>query len=443
VFGYFRSLSKPLELGAACALAFAIAQPAFAQSNDLGPFLNSPIPFDSDRGRNIGVVERARPELDPVGIRVGGLTAFPSVTAALGVSNNVFANTTNKRTDAFFAFDPRVKLTTNWSNNKIAIEGGADLIRFANTPIKNQTGFDASASGEYELWRDTQVVGFAQVRRGYEAQFSSAAPNNALRSVEYTQISGLVRGTHQFGRFKATAAVDVNRLNFGDLPIPSRNIVIDQDFRDVAVVRFAARLAYAISPDTAVFAEGNYSSIEYDQARYGANIRNRTGAQAVVLGGVSLDVTALVRAQIGLGYTRRVFDARGTYRPIEGLAYDGRLTYFLTELTNVSVGATRSIEESVTNGSSGFFSNTYRVRVDHELLRNLLLYGQAEYQRNRFEGVSRRDTVFVGRFGGTYLGIGRINLSAGVSYIDRGSSGQLNGQKFKEWRGVVAVGWRL
>ncbi len=425
------------------AISLGIAQPALAQSNDLGPFLNSPIPFDNDRGRNIGVTERARPELDPVGIRAGSLTAFPSVTAGVGVSDNVFANTNNTRTDAYFAFNPRIRLVTNWSTNKLTLEGGGDIIRFVNTPLKNQDGYDASLGGEYAIGRDTQVIGFLQVRRGYEAQFSSAAPNNALRSVDFVQSSGVVRGTHQLGRFKATLAVDVNRLNFSDLPVPSRGIIIDQDFRDVTVVRGAARMAYAISPDTAVFAEASYSSINNDKKTFGANIANRGGNQTVVLGGVSLDLTALLRAHAGVGYTRRVFDASGTYRPISGLAYDGRLTYFLSELTNISVGATRSIEEAVVIGSSGLFSNTYRARVDHELLRNLLLYGQAEFQRNRFEGISRRDAVFVGRIGGTYLGIGRINLSAGVSYIDRSSSGQLTGQQFKEWRGVVAVGWRL
>ena len=433
------------KLASYSALAFAFAVvaqcPAAAQTDDLGPFLGSAIPLDDDRGRNISVVQRPRPEYDPLGINLGGFTAFPFVEIGLGYSDNVFASSVRHRGDAYLALDPQLKLSSNWATNSLVVSGGAALRRFVSTPIKNETGYYARADGTFEVDRDTLLVGAAEVRRAYQAQFSSSAPDNALRSVSYVQSTGLVRGSRQFGRLKATLAVDVTRANFSDLPLAS-GVTIDQDFRDVTVLRGGGRVAYAITPGASVFAEANYSTIAHDLKTVGFGRPNRDGTQIYFLGGASFDVSALIRAHAGIGYTRRTFDAGGTYRPISGVAYDARIEYFLSGLTTLSAGATRSIEESVSIGSSGYFSGTYRARVDHELLRNLILYGQGEYQHNRFEGILRSDDIWAARAGATYLTTRSLVLSAGASYLDRSSSGLFAGESFNEWRGTVSIAYR-
>ena len=54
---------------------------AQAQSITTRSFDNA-IPFTYDRGRNIGVLERDRSDFEPIGIAVGGFTAFPSITVS-------------------------------------------------------------------------------------------------------------------------------------------------------------------------------------------------------------------------------------------------------------------------------------------------------------------------------------------------------------------------
>lgn len=426
--------------GSTLALAFASPHLATAQVSDLGPFLGSPIPQDDDRGRNVSVTQRPRPEYDAIGIHLGGFTAFPSLELGIGYSDNIFAARNNRRSDVFFAFDPQLRVVSNSATTRIALTGGAALRRFASNPIKNETGYFARAEGSLDVDRDSQIVGAAEVRRAYQAQFSSAAPDNALRSVAYVQSTGLLRGSRQFGRLKATLVTDVTRLNFSDLPLAG-GVFIDQDFRDSTVVRGGGRLSYAITPGLSVFGESNYSRIAYDLKRAGTQ-PNRDGQLLYVLGGASFDVSALIRAHAGLGYIRRTFDASGSYRPISGVAFDGRIEYFLSGLTTLSAGATRSIEESISVGSSGYFSSTYRLRVDHELLRNLILYGQGELQDNTFEGVSRMDKIWAARAGGTYLSTRNLNLMAGASYLNRTSAGLFAGQTFDEWRGTVSVVFR-
>lgn len=429
------------SLGALCgALACSAPQRALAQASDLGPFLGSPIPLTADHGRNVSVSERPRPESDPVGIHVGGFTAFPSITIGAAQSSNVFASPRNPKGDAYFSIEPVLKLTSNWATNALQIAGGGAFRRYAKTPLKNESAYFGSVNGRLDIDRASSVDGAALIRRAYQAQSSSSAPGNARRSVSYMQTVGLLRGYRQFGRVRVTLVTDVNKFDFNDLRQLNRP-TIDQDFRDKTVLRGGGRFEYAVGSDASVFVEANYVDISHRLKTIGTQ-PNRDGNDFTALGGVTFDLTNLARVRAGVGYIRRRLDARTLYRPISGLAYDGRLEYFLSGITTVSVSASRSIEESITTGSGGYFSNTRSARVDHELLRNLILYGQGEWQHNTFKGIARKDDILVARGGGDYSISQGISVGANLKFLDRRSHGQLAGDGFKEWLGAVSISVR-
>jgi len=422
-------------------LTTVVPSQAFAQVADLGPLLGSPIPIDNDRGRNISVSQRRRPEYEPLGVNLGGFSLFPSLRTGVGYSSNVFAASDSPRGDWFFAIDPEVRLASNWATNSLVIRGGGALRRFATTPLRDENGYYARVNGLIDVDRDSQIIATADVRRAYEGQFSSSAPGNALPQVSFVQSSGLVRASRTFGKLKATFVTDINRLNYSDLRLLS-GAKIDQDFRDSTVLRGGGRLAYNLSPATGVFMDVYYSGIAFDLETVRRK-PNRDGSQIDLLGGASFDISSKIRGHAGLGYVSRTFNARGVYQPVSGLAFDARAEYFPSGLTTVSAGAKRSIEEAIVDGASGYFSDTYRLRVDHELLRNLTVYGQGEYQRNRFVGVQRLDQIGAIRIGATYIVSRTIVFSAGASYLNRESEGQAALGDFGEWRGILAITGRL
>ncbi|WP_340318237.1 outer membrane beta-barrel protein [Rhizorhabdus argentea] len=425
-------------LGALCSvLVYSAPQAALAQASDLGPFLGSPIPLTADHGRNVSVSERPRPESDPIGIHLGGFTAFPSITVGLAQSSNVFASPRNPKGDAYLSIEPLMKLTSNWATNALQISGGGSFRRYAKTSLKNESSYFGGVNGRLDIDRDSAVDGTALIRRAYQAQSSSSAPGSARRSVSYMQTAGLLRGYRQFGPVRVTLVTDVNKFDFNDLHQSNRP-TIDQDFRDETVIRGGGRFEYAVGSDASVFVEANYADISHRLKTLGTQ-PNRDGNDLTALGGVTFDLTNLVRVRAGVGYVRRRLEARTVYRPISGLAYDGRLEYFLSGITTVSVAASRSIEESITTGSGGYFSNTRSVRVDHELLRNLILYGQGEWQHNVFKGIARKDDILVARGGGDYAISQGLSVGANLKFLDRRSRGQLAGDGFKEWLGSVSI----
>lgn len=424
----------------ACLVVGTLPAPAFAQ-NTFGPFLDSAIPMDNDRGRQVGVLDRPRPEYEPDGIALAGFTLLPSVQVGVGASNNVFGTGAGagigKTGDAYFTLDPAARLRSNWSRHAVSLRGGGSLRRFADNPVRNETGLDAALDARLDLARELTVDLTAEAERAYQSQYASDAPSANLSPLRYSTLRGLVRGSYTKGAFKLTAALDVNRVDFRDVTSLDGETT-DQDYRDRTLMRGSARIEYAFTPEFSAFGEASLSRIDHDEdlVEQGAN---RDGTDLHLLAGTSFDLAGIARAHLGLGLVQRTFRAKDSYAKMQGLGYDLRAEFFPSGLTTLTIGAKRTIREAATVGASGFFTQSLLGRVDHELMRHLLLFAQAQYQRSHFKGLDRRDTTFAGEAGALYLVNRTIRVTGALTYSERDSSGSQPGPAFNELRGVIAV----
>jgi hypothetical protein len=420
-------------------LSVGLAASASAQSVD-EYFLNSPIPFDVSRGQNVGVLERPRPDYEAAGIRAGGFTVYPKINLGLGYSNNVYGQKTDKIGDGYAAIDPSIDINSNWARHSLSFSGGAELRRFFSQTPKNETGYFVSSAGHLDIG-DSSIDALARIRRGYQSQDSGQFPVNAARSVPFVQTTGQLRGNYQGARFRLVAFADVNRINFQN----TRDIngaVIDENTRDQTIARGSGRVEMAVTPNSAVFVQGIYINTDYDSATAIGGLGNRDSHEWDGLAGATFDLSALVRGSIGVGYAKRTYE-NAVYGHIAGVAADVRLDYFMTQLTTISIEGRRSIQDSITPGSGGFFANIATVRADHELLRNLLLNLRAAYERDTFHNISRYDNAWSVGGGANYFINRRIGLTADINYLDRTSHGVSQGLTFDEVVGTVSVLFQL
>ena len=105
-----------------------------------------------------------------------------------------------------------------------------------------------------------------------------------------------------------------------------------------------------------------------------------------------------------------------------GASVDIRLKWFPTMLTNVTLDGGRSIEETTVDGAASLVSTRGEVRVDHELLRNLIFSGSMGYENQEFTGGLRNDDILRGAVSGRYMINNNIHLDAGWEFVDRTSS---------------------
>lgn len=400
-----------------------LASAAEAQSySNIGSFVSFP---GSNRGRNVSVLQRERPEYAVQGLRAGAFLIFPKATLTLGTIDNVFATDTNEQSDSYFDFSPSAAIESDWSRHSIKFNAGLSDRRYSDYSAENYTNWRVDTSGRFDVVGDSYVSGGAEMKRDHITREQISFPANAAEPVSTTTTDAFLRGVYQGGRVRMLGNIVAANVDFDDVNSIAGGRV-DQDGRDFDNLALLARADFALSPDTAIFGEVKRTKYSYDAPAGG---RKRDSVQTEGLVGANFDVTSLLRGEIGVGYLRREYDD-AAFNKISGLAVRGEIEYFPTQLTTITLNARRSVEDSILANAGGYLSTYGSLRVDHELLRNLLLNAQIGYEKAEFRGADRRDEVLDYSIGANFLVNRYVGVGGGFSHRGRDSSGAARGPSF-------------
>ena len=376
--------------------------------------------------RNAGVLDRARPDFDAVGIRAGSFLILPKATTTVDVSDNIYASTTNTVSDTGGVFQPEVTIRSDWSRNLLEMYARAAFSTYASHGSENATEAEIRGSGRYDIqegWNLNGGLGYAYLAEPrYLA--TGLAQNGSLTSStgpeQYTLLSAHAGAVQGFNRVRLTENVAVadyryegNALTFG--------VYGGEKTRDRTETTETGRAEFAVSPDTSVFIQGDLNQRSY---RLGPpqTVLNRDSSGYDVTAGAKLDLTHLIRGEFRIGYLNQDYDS-SVFQSVSGLSLSGRFDYFVTPLTTVTLTADRAVGDAADPRSSGYVTTNGGVEVDHELRRNIILLGRAFVAHDDYRGIDRTDDRWTARVGGTWL----INRMLGVGlffdHIDVSSKG--------------------
>lgn len=407
---------------------------AIAQSETL--LVQPSLPEDFDRGRNISVLQRARPDYDAIGIRLGSFNLQPQVGVDIGYSDNLYYSKTNKVDAPFIQVSPAFRLDSDWSRHSLKLRGSTQAQRYFSEPLRNQTPWDLGAVATLEFGGSTQIIPEVQIARQYENAFSG--DTTITRSVlsNYLRKYASLRAEHTSGQAKFTAAVDDTDYEFSTIKLPTGG-TINQDDRDRNLLRVTGQAQYAFTPSVSVYVQGNYTRTNYDRPLF-SGVANRDSDSYRLIGGFNFDLAGLMRGTVGIGYTRREFDSP-VYRTINGFSAEGKLEYFPSELTTVTAAVRRVLEDSSLANGGAYFENRARLQVDHEFRTNLIGTAYGELARQNFlDSPLNADIYRVGVLG-TYLSSNWLSFNLGVIYTGRSVNQSALGQEFNEFRGQIGV----
>jgi hypothetical protein len=213
--------------------------------------------------------------------------------------------------------------------------------------------------------------------------------------------------------------------------------VVDQSNRDSTGQNGTARGEYALTPDASVFLQADYDRLSYSHPLL-PGVANRDSATYRVIGGVSFDIATKIRGAIGAGYMSRGYDSP-LYQGISGFTAEVKVDYFLDSLTTISLTGRRIIEDSPYVNSSGFVNTSVALRVDHELLRNVLLNLQGAFEHDSFTGLDETVDVVRVSAGARYLMSRSLGLGLSISHDARATNGSLNLPTYAETRLMVSA----
>ena len=358
------------------------AVPFCARAQTIGQaLLDSEIPDGRRLGRNVAVFERPHPEYDAIGIPVGAFLVFPRVDIGPGYDSNVLGVETNKPGDAYAGFSPNVFVTSNWSRHQISASVGADLREYASQTSENEEAWHVQVDGKLNVVDDDTITAGFEARKLYNERNSGFYPIGAAAPLGYMKTGGYLRYTKEDGRVRAVASADTYLYRYDSVPALGGGR-IDQSFNNQTTSRLSARVEYGLTPDTALFAQSSHVA-------------------------------------------------------------DALVQYFPTQLTTVSGSLRRTVEDSVDFNVSGFFDTQFKLRVDHELLRNCILSAYFTHENDDYRGISRTDDISTTGVSGLYKFSRYVGLNADLSYIDRTTSDRAAGPVFTEARFLVTASFQI
>ena len=357
------------------AIAATIAPVAAAQDN---PFA---------RGRYIDVTERSQGEFDPQPVRAGGFDITSSVGVAAEYNDNIFAEPNNEDSDTILRATPRILARSTWSVHEL--EAGAEINHREYTDFgdESSTDYNLFVNGRIDVTRDFQFRLGADTAHITEERYA-AASFGINEAAEFDRSSVYALALYRNDRIQIEGTVGAADEQFDQLA--------QQLIRDNTQTYVNGRVSYAVSPDIAFFVQARRSELDYDDP-------GRDGTRTTMDAGVNFELAAPIRGEIAIGNFSEERDAP-TYGDVEGLNVAGNVKWFPTDLTTVTFIANRGVVDPGLATSATAINTAFGIRVDHELLRNLLLFGNIRQENNAYEGsvIDRDDDALSVALGGAY-----------------------------------------
>ena len=411
-------------VSAAIAALMVVSIPHVASAQDLAS--------NFKRDRNVSVRERPRPDYEAIGVKAGGFTLYPRVTASLEGNDNIYATKADEKADAIWRVKPEVALRSNWSRHALGAFASASVDRYQDFDSENTEEYTLAVNGRLDIVHGSDISGSVQYQALTEPRTSPQSPASSVKPIEYSLVTSKVTGVKEFNRLRLTGRLSDLDYNYDD-GVDVLGAPVEQDTRDRNEVYYGGKVEYAMSPDTALFLAVLGNTKNYDLSTAG---RDSDGYVATV--GANFELSEVARGDIAVGYMKQSYD-NALYGEIDGFSGEAKVEWFPTALTTVTSTAARTIEEAVTTGSPGYISNNIGVNIDHELLRNVLLSATASYGKDDYKKIDRNDERTGAGASATYLLNRRVGLILKYTYLKQDSSGVNRGTSFTDNKLAASV----
>ena len=404
-------MSTRLTAISLAAIVFAGADFAVAQQGD--DFFR--------RDRYESVRDRYQEDFDPEPLRLGAFRADSRLEVGVESNDNVFADATDEESDIIARLAPTVNLTSDWSRHQLGARAEVEHLEYTDFGSESRTNLRGELRGRIDVTRAFDVAARLFASDETEQRFSVASLDVFEEPVSFQTAGARIDARFRRDRFRANAFYQISDRSFDDAQLVGGGTE-SQEFRDFTFQQVRGRLSYAVTPDLAIFGQAEANTREYDELTEIDGVPTSRDAEGYILqAGTDFELSTLIRGDIAVGYFEDTTDA-DVFNDISGLAVDATFEWFPTRLTTVRLDALREVTDPGLQEASSATNSEFDLRVDHELYRNILLFGVAGYQEFEFEDISRTDEATELRFGATYKLNKRLHLDGYLSRFDRSSS---------------------
>ncbi len=423
--------------------AVVVSEPSWAQTPVTGPFPSWP--GGSLEPAAVGpttetVMGRARPDYDPLGIRVGAWVFGPSATVVGTYNSNVFATQTGSLGDFFVTENPSLSMKSDWNQHAVALSMSGNFTQYARFSSENVNNASVDLAGRYDIGYGEYIAADALYQLTHEDRSS---PNAALgkNPTEYKVMGMDLAYVHMVGRLGYRVDSTFTSYDFNNTT-PSVGPIINQQFRDRNEFVIAPRVQYEIIPGYNAFIRAMGNERQYFSQEcttlpcpIGGGLRRNSHGWEVDAG-TAIEITRITTAELYIGYLEQDYE-NPLLKSVTGLGFGGNIIWNVTPITTIRGSFSQSVAETTLIPASSSRETNLQVTVEHELLRNVLLLGSAGYVHDDYQGFNRTDDTFGFDFGVRYLLNRNWAATADFNYSRRESNIQFGG--FSRLMGLASV----
>lgn len=323
--------------------------------------------------------ERQFDDFEPVGGRIGSFLLYPSTEARIEYDGNVLALPEGGSDDVEVTVRGAARMESQWQRHRLEANAYIQQSFHRNFTSEDAMEGGARANGRIDISRNTTARVVAAFDSLAENRANITSARNALQPTRFRRADALVGVSHDFGNVQISGDAEILVLDFDDVPAVGGGVIV-QDFRDSVYMRGAISTAVEISPRVSALLRGQVDRLTFsdDLANPDAFDRDTTGY--ALEGGARLQFDNLLSGEVRIGVLHRQVDDPSA-NGLTGVSFGANLTWTVTPLTTVRLFADRQVEEGGSQLVSGNIRSQARMVVEHELLRNLIIEGQAAYAR--------------------------------------------------------------
>lgn len=347
------------------------------------------------------------------GFGLGSFIVKSKISLGIEHNDNIYATTNNALSDTITVVSPEVAINSTWSSHALDISGNVKNGLYASSSKENYLDANLQANGRLDVLRESFLTGATGIHQLHEERGSPDSKKAWTNPAEYTTSNMDLNYHHGLGRTSLSGGTGITKVDYNSVNLIGGGTE-DLNIRDRNLYNLNARVTYELLPSVKPFLVGHYDWRVYNNEEAQ---RDSTGYRLGL--GTGIDLGGITTAEVFAGYMQQDYDYR---EGVNGRWFGLNLLWEATQLTSVKSHVQSSVKETTQTGSSGINAIDAGLRVDHELLRNLLIGGYFDYTHNDYQTTNITDQVYT--FGPrlTYLVNRYLNCVASYADKTRGSS---------------------
>ena len=354
----------------------------------------------------------AAPELgpyEPLGLRMGGFLAYPTLEVTGVVSDNVRLTDTQREADVGLRVSPELRLQSNWVRHSYSLTGTGEFIFYADNTDFDETTASVTSDLLLDVRHTTTLGAVATYNMTQTAPASSEVPDAATGKRTDHDMGFAMTLTQRMGRLIGEIGAGVRYVLFDDVTLSGGGVENNSD-RNYLEPSARLRLSYEQTPAVRPFAEVSYRPRIHDQRIDRSGLR-RDSHGGTVSAGVEFDLSEIWAGEVALRYDVRDFED-SNLETVHSGGIDANVTWRPSRLTTVRLNATSDLAETASANVSAIRRYNGALDVDHALRENVILSANVGLAFSDRIGSRQDELEFDAGVGMSYIIARQIELIA-------------------------------